>query len=378
MINNLTIINSFDNFNKNTDDYLGVMFINIFKTFSKCYRVYYDTDEVLKYEASVESFYETRKNLKFKVNDRELLKKAIVDSKVNNNIRVFCYSSHEYLILGDFGSFRFLMNITCSEDVTIYAHYIDVYTDNIEETFEFIKKYFVKADKQEDIEFGIAAIDPGGSLYTSWYEYDKKEIDIEKNYNDDFKTPYEKICSLIEEEGEASLMLFYGEPGTGKSTVIKHLIGKYPDKDFIFMDGSLLANVGQEKLMSYFLDNNDTIFILEDCEKSLANREHNYNPVMPVLLNITDGIIADVLGIKIICTFNTALSNIDPALKRKGRLSMKYEFKKLSKDKCQAIVDTSDLIENKFEVKEDMTLAELYNHDDENDYSKKNTKKIGF
>ena len=362
-MNNLNIINTFENFNKNTDDYLGVMFINVFKTFSKCYRVYYDTDENLKYEPSVESFYETRKNLKFKVNDK---------------IKVFCYSSHEYLILGDLGSSRFLINITCSEDVTIYEHYIDVYTDYIEDTFEFIKKYFVKADNKEDVEFGIAAIDPTNSLYTSWYEYNKQDIDIDKNYNDDFKVPYEKICELIEEEGKASLMLFYGDPGTGKSSVIKHLIGKYPDKDFIFMDGSLLANVGQEKLMSYFLDNNDTIFILEDCEKSLANRDHNFNPVMPVLLNITDGIIADVLGIKIICTFNTALSNIDPALKRKGRLSLKYEFKKLAKDKCQKIIDSSDLIKEKFTVNEDMTLAELYNHDDENDYSKKPTKKIGF
>ena len=377
-MNKLNIIEYFKTFNSKSDDYLGAMFINIFKVLPKCYRVYYDNDANLKYEASVESFYNTRKEIKFKVNDRELLKKALDDAKINENVQVFCYSSHEYLILGDFGNHRFLMNITCSEDVTIYEHYIDVYTDNIENTFNFIKKYFIKADKEESIEFGIAAIDPGGSLYTSWYDYSKKDIDINKNYNNDFEAPYEKICSLIEEEGEASLMLFYGEPGTGKSTVIKHLIGKYPDKDFIFMDGALLCNVGQEKLMSYFLDNNDTIFILEDCEKSLANRDHNFNPVMPVLLNITDGIIADVLGIKLICTFNTALSNIDPALKRKGRLSMKYEFRKLAKDKCQEIVNTSDLIKEKFTVTEDMTLAELYNHDDENDYSKKNTKKIGF
>ena len=150
-MNKLNIINSFDNFTKTSDDYLGVMFINIFKTFSKCYRFYYDQDAKLKYEPSVESFFETRKNLKFKVNDRELLKKAIEDSKVNDKIQVFCYSSHEYLILGDLGSCRFLVNITVSEDVTVYEHYIDVYTDNIDDAFNFLKRYFVKADKQEDI-----------------------------------------------------------------------------------------------------------------------------------------------------------------------------------------------------------------------------------
>ena len=136
------------------------------------------------------------------------------------------------------------------------------------------------------------------------------------------------------------------------------------------MDGTLLANVSQEKLMSYFLENQNTIFILEDCEKVLMNREHYANPVMPVLLNLTDGIIGDVLGIKLICTFNTSLTNIDKALIRKGRLSLKYEFKKLSKDKIQNIVG--------HEVDKDMTLADIYYEDEENDFSKKNTKKIGF
>ena len=136
------------------------------------------------------------------------------------------------------------------------------------------------------------------------------------------------------------------------------------------MDGTLLANETQEKLMSYFLENQNTIFILEDCEKVLMNREHYANPVMPVLLNLTDGIIGDVLGIKLICTFNTSLTNIDKALIRKGRLSLKYEFKKLSKDKIQNIVG--------HEVDKDMTLADIYYEDEENDFSKKNTKKIGF
>ena len=137
-MNKLNIIEYFKTFNSKSDDYLGAMFINIFKVLPKCYRVYYDNDANLKYEASVESFYNTRKEIKFKVNDRELLKKALDDAKINENVQVFCYSSHEYLILGDFGNHRFLMNITCSEDVTIYEHYIDVYTDNIENTFNFL------------------------------------------------------------------------------------------------------------------------------------------------------------------------------------------------------------------------------------------------
>ena len=99
------------------------------------------------------------------------------------------------------------------------------------------------------------------------------------------------------------------------------------------------------------------------------SREDGFNPVMPILLNITDGIIGDVLGIKIICTFNTNINKIDDALKRKGRLSLKYEFKKLSKDKVKNILPNEN---------QDMTLADIYNIKIENDYSKKETRKIGF
>ena len=120
--------------------------------------------------------------------------------------------------------------------------------------------------------------------------------------------------------------------------------------------------------MTYFLENQNTIFILEDREKVLMNREHYVNSVMPILLNLTDGIIGDVLGIKLICTFNTSLNNIDKALTRKGRLSLKYEFKKLPLEKCKQINPNAD---------KDMVLADLYN-DEENDYSKNAARKIGF
>ena len=141
----------------------------------------------------------------------------------------------------------------------------------------------------------------------------------------------------------------------------------------VFMDGTILANTPQHKLMSYFLDNQNTIFILEDCEKALKDRNDvysGYNNVMPILLNITDGVIADVLGIKLICTFNTSLDKIDKALLRKGRLSLKYEFKKLTKDKVANILGHN--------VDKDMSLAEIYNIEEENDFSKKIQKKIGF
>ena len=371
----------FENFNSHTDDYLGAMFINLFGITPLCYRIFYDNDsEKLIYRSCIEAFEDIKFSLNFKIDSRKIVLNYLKFVNDNNdpNYRIFCYSQHEYLLLANTESSGLLMNITLDDSNDSSENFEEIFTNNIDWAYNFISKFVEKAENKINIDFGIVSLNMNNALYTSYYDYKPIDIDIDKNYNDDFKKPYDKICELIEEEEKSHLMLFYGDPGTGKSSIIKHLIGKYPDKNFIFMDGSLLASTSQDKLMGYFLDNPDTIFILEDCEKILMNREHYNNQIMPVLLNLTDGIISDVLSIKFICTFNTSLSNIDPALRRKGRMSLKYEFKKLSKEKCQAIVDSSDKFKEKFIVNEDMSLADLYNIDDENDYSKKNTKKIGF
>ena len=355
------IFKVFENFNQHTDDYLGAMFINIFKKIPKYYRIYFDDNKELKYLSTTEAFENINSKIKNKLNLRKLLE----NSYKNKNIITFPYSYSEYLILYEDEHCSFLINATMSDREDTAQHYEVIITDNIEPAFNIIKDWCEISEKPSKVEFGIAAIDPTNCVYTTWYDYNAINIDISENYNDDI--PYDKMCEILESD-KSSLMLFYGDPGTGKSSLIKHFISIYDNKEFVFMDGSLLKHASKEKLMAYFLENQNTIFILEDCEEALISRNHGYNPVMPVLLNLTDGIIGDVLGIKLICTFNTSLNNIDKALLRKGRLSLKYEFKKLDSKKASKILG-----------KEcgDMLLSDIYNND-ENDYSKNNSKKIGF
>ena len=312
------IYKTFENFNSHSDDYLGALYINVFHNFPRAYRVYYNENEELTYQDAIESFQEQRKNIKKKIDSRKLLQNILKDyKKYNKEIhygqsrpdhilcgsKVFCYSPHEYLVLGDYYKYEvnseahhytFLMNITLSEDGDMANYYEEIFCDpeDIKLIFDHLKNYFVGSTKEEKVDFGIAAIDPSNSIYTTWYDYNAKEVDIDKNYNDDFKPVYEKLCHIIEEEDKPGLVLFYGEPGTGKSTILKHLISKYPDKEFVFIDDQLLMNASPEKLLTYFLESQNTIFILEDCEKALTSRDKGYNPVMSTLLNLTDGIIA--------------------------------------------------------------------------------------
>ena len=372
MISKEILIKTFERYDSRRSVYPGATFINIFGKLPKSYEVYLDTNNEVKYTDAIKTSYNINEIYKnyVDINLNKFVENALENE--SDYIKVISTSIHEYYIIGFEDNKEFLIlielgipNISSDSTITIFTE-----NDNINYVIDIIKPWVSKYDRQQKIEFGIAAIDATGNIYTSYYDYTYPEIDINSNYNDDL--PYDKMCSLIENDGKSELMLFYGDPGTGKTSLIKHFINKYPEKDFVFLDGSILVNTQQTNVMSYFLENQNTIFILEDCEKALMSRNNVVNPIMPILLNITDGIIGDVLGIKMICTFNTALSNIDKALLRKGRLSLKYEFKALNIDKAKKIAgDNANLI------LKDTNLADIYYIKSENDFSKKKST-IGF
>lgn len=376
IINYENLFKVFQNWNDGISNYIGVIFTNIYKCIPKCYYVEYTKTNKLVIDHFINRRNTDDNDLDeyddyicetHMIDDRKTLHNF---SNLNNVFEIVQYTPYEYIILGK--QIPFLTYICTSESEKSLSKYHIIYTENtygLSDLKELISNMYISDKRAKETEFGIAAVGDGGTIYTTYYDFHHIDVNIEDNYNDDI--PFDRMVNILNNEDKASLMLFYGDPGTGKSTLIKYFIEKLQNKHFIFMDGTLLANVQQDRLMAYFLGNKDSVFIFEDCEKILVSREHNYNPTMSILLNLTDGIISDVLNIKIICTFNTSLNNIDKALLRKGRLTLKYEFKKLAKDKVKKLI-------SKEEIKQDMSLADIYNYKEENDYSKKQTSTIGF
>lgn len=232
----------------------------------------------------------------------------------------------------------------------------------VEYIFKGVEKYDEKIDNTK---YMIAAYAPQIGITMMEQTLKSFDISIEDNYCDDI--PYERMVDILSGDDKA-LLLFYGEPGTGKSTIIRKLIGEV-EKRFILMDPSIITTISDLQFVSFLSENKNTVIVLEDCEKLLKSREDGINNTIGTILNLTDGIVGDSFGVKFICTFNSDIDNIDKALLRKGRLSMKYEFKKLPLEKAKKIYP---------EAVEDMTLADAYFAIEENDFSKEEKKNIGF
>lgn len=92
------------------------------------------------------------------------------------------------------------------------------------------------------------------------------------------------------------------------------------------------------------------------------------------LLNISDGLLADLLNVQLICTFNSSLTMVDSALTRKGRLIAKYEFGKLSMHKAQKL---SDYFGFSSIISKPMTVAEVSNQH-EQAFATQQVNVIGF
>lgn len=208
------------------------------------------------------------------------------------------------------------------------------------------------------------AIDAGNYISTRVNRLPDYDIDVKKNYNDDI--PVDRVKEIIESD-KPGLILFYGAPGGGKTSFIKYLMQEC-DANFIFADPSVISSCSSSKLIDFLDNNKKSVIVLEDCEKLLVSRDTEGNGKIGTILNLTDGIIGDLMGIKFICTFNCPLSKLDDALLRKGRLSLKYEFKELSFEKAKAICPTAE---------GPMLLSDIFNQE-KNDFSTENKKTIGF
>ena len=209
--------------------------------------------------------------------------------------------------------------------VTIYYHHVLNVEEVANKVYNVIPKYKEKETKGKVNLINVYQ----GDYYSMPCKIDQTNVIIEENYNDDFLPVYDDVISFLQNRS-SGLVLLFGTCGTGKTNLIRHLINTQPH-DYIIVPSSIAAHLGDPDLVSFITSNKDSVFILEDCEQLLEDREDNsFNTAISTILNMADGLLSDITNIKFICTFNANISNIDKALLRKGRCIAKYEFSKMN------------------------------------------------
>ncbi|MBN2890558.1 MAG: AAA family ATPase [Bacteroidales bacterium] len=200
-------------------------------------------------------------------------------------------------------------------------------------------------------------------------------VNIEDNYNNDFPKIDKKISDFISDNKRNGIIMLHGKFGTGKSTYIRHLLQK-TNKRFIYLPLHLISGLSSPDLVNFFASYKNSVIILEDCEEIIKPRStsNQSTEALVNLLNLGDGLLSDAFSVKLICTFNAELKKIDPAILRKGRLAIRYEFMPLEIDKAQKLAQKLKI---DTEITEPTTLADIFNTNQvAEEYEK--TKRLGF
>lgn len=212
-----------------------------------------------------------------------------------------------------------------------------------------------------------------------------ENLDLELNYGKNFLEIDKKIKERLMEKANG-LFMFHGLPGTGKTTYIKYLASQIK-RDFIYIPTTMIEHFTSDpNCLHTLIQKPNSIIILEDAEKAILKRlgDGMDSSAVSSLLNLSDGILNDILKTSVIVTYNCPKQDVDDALKRKGRLQMDYEFTALSIDDAKKLAKklkySKKMIEEK--ITNPMTLNEIYNLEKEVEYygevKKENKKRIGF
>ncbi len=313
------------------------------------------------------------------VND--LYKRAISYNKKENKYHLdwYLFLYDEKIIINieqsgidDLQNVEFLLNTLVATE--------DIDADFLMKIFKIAANCTVK-HQDEKRYISIVGRSPFGDLTLKHRILRKVEIpDLDLYYGMGFSQKHEQLLEMVHQKDKSGLFIFHGVTGSGKTNYIRYLINQTEyGTNFIFYPAASLREITAPDLITFLADYKNSILIIEESEETVQSREKadTDKSMISNLLNVTDGLLSDVLNLKIICTFNTDIQNLDKALLREGRLLGIHKFTKIPPERANEIAKMKDL--NR-EFDKEVTLAQIFNDPLSEDLSsyKNNGKKIGF
>jgi hypothetical protein len=192
---------------------------------------------------------------------------------------------------------------------------------------------------------------------------------ITANYPGEVGAALARLTSLSDPPDHGGrLLLWYGEPGTGKTTAIRSLgneWGGWADIHFV-LDPE--AFFGSPEYLMHVVADEDLwdprtlstsrwkVLVVEDADELIrADARVDSGASMSRLLNLTDGILGHGLRVLLLITTNEPMRGLHPAVIRPGRCLADVHFRPFSRPEAEAWLRGRGPV-----PAGDPTLAELY------------------
>lgn len=188
--------------------------------------------------------------------------------------------------------------------------------------------------------------------------------DLVLHYGENFADWEAEFRRLLQRR--SGLTLLHGPAGTGKTFFIRHLIAVLRHSHIFYAIPAschgLLSDPHQVGFWSAEKEqypDRQFVIVLEDVDSLLLERKPDNEGPLSNLLNLTEGLLGDLIEPRVLCTVNCDRQRLDPAVIRPGRLVASWHFDRMAPEAAKRLAKAQnlpDIMDGQF----DYSLAEIY------------------
>ena len=186
-----------------------------------------------------------------------------------------------------------------------------------------------------------------------------------ENYTSEVLKQYDHIIECFRTNSPCGrLILLEGPPGTGKSYMIRGFASEV-NATFVVVSASLIGHLSGPDVVPVLLNSGSAeenrgpiVLVLEDADVALVNRSHGDCSALGDVLSIGDGLLGELADLRILATTNAERVDLDPAIRRPGRMCAHVKIGALSAEIASNVYRR--LMGNSAAKMPESSIAEIY------------------